>query len=114
MSWHFTLHGRHPVVVVYAPPERSRGVSPALLPLLLPLTTRLRSECLSAPQRRITSESFPSPPATSPPTQAIPLSEVPCAAAQTHARHAHTNASPREPQPFSARCSRPASRLHHP
>ena len=57
-----------------------------------------------------TPKSSQSSPATSPPTEAIPLSETSCAAAQTHARPAHTNASPREPQPSSAQCSKPASR----
>jgi predicted dehydrogenase len=53
-------------------------------------------------------------PATSPPTEAIPSSETSCAAAQTHARPAHTNASPREPRPSSAQCSKPASCSHCP
>lgn len=42
-------------------------------------------------------------------TAATPLSKAPCAAAQTHAHHAHTNASPRAPRPSSVRHSKPAS-----
>src|SRR5467141_452370 len=61
--------------------------------------------------RAPTSKSSRSSPATSPPTEAIPLSETSCAAARTHARPAHTNASPREPQPSSEQCSKSASRL---
>src|SRR6266478_9984263 len=64
--------------------------------------------------RAPTPKSSRSSPATSPPTAAIPLSETSCAAAQTHARPAHTNASLREPQPSSAQCSKPASRLRCP
>src|SRR6266403_235210 len=58
---------------------------------------RLRSDRIYASQIRITPKSSRSSPATSPPTEAMPLSETSCAAAQTHARPAHTNASPREP-----------------
>src|SRR2546425_6429821 len=61
--------------------------------------------------RAPTPKSSRSSPATSPPTEAMPLSETSCAAAQTHARPAHTNASPREPQPSSEQCSKPASSL---
>jgi len=64
----------------------------------------------SASQARINPKSFRLYPATSPLIEAISSPGTLCAAAQTRAHPAHTNASPPEPQPSSARCNRPASR----
>src|SRR6266478_9534163 len=98
--------GHCPLLEIYtwigAPVFRPTAISTVAIPAV---------PFLVCDPRAPTPKSSRSSPATSPPTEAIPLSETLCAAARTHARPAHTNASPREPQPSSEQCSKPVSRL---